>query len=59
MSRQAGDGSQFYAVCLLMGSDMQYLSFKIITLHMRLEVFMAVNFHSVFSRLIPAQQTKQ
>jgi len=51
VSRQAGDGSQFYAVCSLMGSDMQFLSFKIRTLCMRLEVFMAVNFHSVFSRL--------
>jgi len=51
VSRQAGDGSQFYTVSLLMGSDAQYLSFKIRTLCMRLAVFMAEKFHSVFSRL--------
>jgi len=49
VSRQAGDGYQFYAVSLLMGSDTQYLSFKIRTVCMRLEVFMTVKFQSVFS----------
>ena len=45
--RQAGDGSKFYTVSLLMGHVAQYLSSKIRTLCMRYEVFMAVKFHSV------------